>query len=405
MSGLETAIRNALERSDRADPNVRERIYHSARQALQAGLQKQQITDLQIINAQETRLEEVILQIESEEAERNARGAPEFSVDPDLDLTPSRAGSAPAGPALGGQTRETASASDGGNRGGDLGGIRPEPMRDAPAEPLRAEPEADRLVASQKRNVPHKRRRGIFARKPKPVKAAAMAGDAPKVPGEKRKPRRRSLIARLFIYLIFFTFLGVGLWWAYSAGVFMSYAERDKSVPNPPASIQEEDFNGAPTTALDPKQGFSSDWLEIYGHDVKARVSPGPQASAETVAMADGPALRITSSTPDTAGDVAIEVPADVLRELAGKTSTLAMTLQAVGDQSVQLAVRCDFSSLGDCSRHRVTATQERSDTLFRLTFDRGLAPTQPGRIFINSDILGGKQPVLVYSIRVLPGQ
>ncbi|MGO7623917.1 regulator, partial [Rhizobium ruizarguesonis] len=41
MSGLETAIRNALENSDRDNPEVRGRIYKSARQALEAGLRKQ----------------------------------------------------------------------------------------------------------------------------------------------------------------------------------------------------------------------------------------------------------------------------------------------------------------------------------------------------------------------------
>jgi hypothetical protein len=90
---------------------------------------------------------------------------------------------------------------------------------------------------------------------------------------------------------------------------------------------------------------------------------------------------------------------------LGGKTSTIALTLQAAGDNGVQLAVRCDFASLGTCTRHRVMALQEKSDTLFRVTFDRTLAPTQPGRIFINSDILGSRQPVLLYSVRILPGQ
>lgn len=408
MSGLETAIRNALERSDRADPNVRARIYHSARQALQAGLQKQQITDLQIINAQETRLEEVILQIESEETAHATADEPELSVEPDLNLAPGAVSPAAhaSGPSLGGQTRETPSSE---SHQGDLGGVRPESRTESRTEqahePMRAEPHADRLVPSPQRSVPQKRRRGLFSRKEKSAKAEAKADIAPQVPGEKRKRRKRGLISRLFIYLIFFTFIGVGLWWAYTAGVFMSYAERDKSVPNPPASVQEEDFTGAPTTALDPSQGFSSEWLEIFGHNTKARVSPGPQASADTVEMADGPALRITSATADTAGDVAIEVPSEVLRQLAGKTSTIAVTLQAAGDKSVQLAIRCDFSSLGDCSRHRVTATQERSDTLFRVTFDKTLAPTQPGRIFINSDILGGKQPVILFSIRALAGQ
>ncbi|MCY1310482.1 hypothetical protein D9M70_606760 [compost metagenome] len=56
MSGLETAIRNALERSDRASAETRARIYQSARQALEAGLQKQGIEDVNVIAQQRHRL-------------------------------------------------------------------------------------------------------------------------------------------------------------------------------------------------------------------------------------------------------------------------------------------------------------------------------------------------------------
>ncbi|MHC2416358.1 hypothetical protein ACVMB2_000210 [Sinorhizobium meliloti] len=60
MSGLETAIRNALERSDRSNAEIRARIYQSARQALENGLQKQQIEDPEVISVQRQRLEAVI---------------------------------------------------------------------------------------------------------------------------------------------------------------------------------------------------------------------------------------------------------------------------------------------------------------------------------------------------------
>lgn len=398
MSGLETAIRNALSRSDRSDPNVRERIYHSARQALDAGLKKQEITDPVVIANQQSRLEELILQIESEEANSQLGQADEMLVDAPAPVGTARAGSAAEMPddtpvRVGGQTRDEVGPAESASAAGDLGGMR-------------AEPAEDRLAPPPGKHVPLKREpRGLFRRKQKVGKAPKRQERAPQVPGEKRPKRRRGLFSRLFIYVIFFTFIGMGLWWAYSAGLFMSYAERDTSVPNPPASVQEEDYTGAPTTALDPTQGFSSDWLEIYGAGSKAKVTPGPQATAEVVEMAGGPALKITSATPEADGDVAIEVSPDILRQIAGKTSTIALTLQASGDESVQLALRCDFSTLGGCARHRLMAEQERSDTLFRVTFDRGLAPTQPGRIFINSDILGGRHPVLIYSVRVLPGQ
>ena len=82
MSGLETAIRSALERSDRANPEIRARIYQSARQALEAGLRKQDITDVNVVAAQRQRLEATIREIEAEERIRPAQAIP---VAPELD--------------------------------------------------------------------------------------------------------------------------------------------------------------------------------------------------------------------------------------------------------------------------------------------------------------------------------
>ena len=76
MSGLETAIRSALDRSDRANPEIRARIYQSARQALEAGLRKQDITDVNVVAAQRQRLEATIREIEVEERGRPAQAAP-----------------------------------------------------------------------------------------------------------------------------------------------------------------------------------------------------------------------------------------------------------------------------------------------------------------------------------------
>ncbi len=67
MSGLETAIRNALDRSDRGNPETRARIYQSARLALESGLRKQDVTDPEIVSQQRQRLETIIHAIETEE--------------------------------------------------------------------------------------------------------------------------------------------------------------------------------------------------------------------------------------------------------------------------------------------------------------------------------------------------
>nr|WP_289852110.1 hypothetical protein [Rhizobium sp. SSA_523] len=432
---METAIRNALERSERDDPQVRARIYQSARQALKAGLQKQDITDPQIVDSQQRRLEDKIREIELEERQRAAEQKAALAAVPagrsdgrsdgradaqDLagqgrfddghlraDIAPPVASTLSAGAdetgRLGGQTRDS--------QGGGNAGVDPSALSGALGG-MRADAASDRLVApgdarSDKSSAagPARRRWSRKARRDDRAAGPANSDHAPQVPGEKRKRRRRGLISRLFISVTLLSFLALASWWAFTSGLFLTDAQRDTSVPNPPPSVQEEDFSGHAGEVFNPQQGFSADWIEVYAPDGKVEVRPGQDASTEIVAMADGPALRITSRSPGETGDVAIPVSVDVLRELSGKTSTIALTLQAVGDTAVQLAVRCDFSSLGTCSRHRVMSMQERADSLFRVTFDRSLAPTQPGRLYVNSDILGGSKPILLYSIRVLPGQ
>jgi hypothetical protein len=81
------------------------------------------------------------------------------------------------------------------------------------------------------------------------------------------------------------------------------------------------------------------------------------------------------------------------------------LTIQSAANQPSQVSVRCDFGSLGTCSRHRFTATQEKLDALFRVTFDRSIAPNSPGRLIFNSGIQGTDRPVFIYSVRALPGQ
>lgn len=86
MSGLETAIRNALARSERANAEVRARIYQSARHALEAGLRKQEINDPETMAAQRHRLEATIREIETEERARLAAAESAVRAEPLVEL-------------------------------------------------------------------------------------------------------------------------------------------------------------------------------------------------------------------------------------------------------------------------------------------------------------------------------
>lgn len=382
MSGLETAIRNALEKSDRSNAEVRARIYQSSRQALEAGLRKQGIDDPQVVSQQRQRLESLIHLIENEERNRlldrveqqlrppvpESPAQDDHSVDP-VSQTPHHDNMA-VEPELRGETRD----------------VRPGAAAAAP-EPLNAT-----------------RRNG---KPPKRGSSAADASLAFRPEGAVGRRKRRGLFARLFIYVTLLAFIGFGAWWVYSSGLLLSPEQRDTSVPNPPAQVQAEDFNGTePAPSLSAGRGFSDDWVEVFNAERgSSGVSAGPRANVENIATPAGKAIRVTSRSVAQDGAVSVEVPVEVMRDMAGKSSTISITLQSSSDRQTQVSVSCNFATLGDCARHRFTATAERADMLLNATFERSLSPNAPGKIFINSDIDGSGRPINLYSVRILPGQ
>ncbi|MGP4805835.1 hypothetical protein ACSV5G_18850 [Agrobacterium cavarae] len=404
MSGLETAIRNALEKSDRSNAEVRARIYQSSRQALEAGLRKQGIDDQTVVAQQRQRLENLIHAIETEERNRlldvvedHVRRETQRAAPPVVE-PPAVAQSAPAvaAPSIAPARRHEDEVQ---------GAAMPveAPVR---AEP-RSEPASEPPEMSDFRAERSDEDLGRMTSAAGPSFEASSLAFKPERAAKGR--RKKGIITRLFIWFTLLTFIGLGGWWVYSSGLLLSPAQRDTSVPNPPPSVESEDFDGRqspqePTLAAG--RGFSDAWQEVFNADRgNAGLQPGSLSKVENVATGGGKAVRVTSQSADAAGNIAITVPAEVLREMAGKSSTISITLQSGSNGQSQVSVSCDFGTLGDCSRHRFTATQERADMLINVSFDRTMAPNAPGRIFINSDIDGTARPINLYSVRILPGQ
>ncbi len=382
VSGLETAIRHALERSDRTNSETRARIYQSARNALEAGLRKQDVHDPEVIAQQRHRLEAIIHGIEQEE--RNALKAQAAVVSPVRrdEVAPAPSVEIDDGAHLPPEGRADVSDSgidpvvdDG------LAGLRPERRANArtdEAAPVAAEPQAGKRV--------------------KAAKAAPAA-----------KPRRRKRGSFLSFVMVVTTlgaaFLGGG-WWVDTSGLLKTPAERDTSVANPPSTIQSEDFDGgAGLKTLGSQSGFTGDWIDVFTPAEMAKVSVEGRAAADPVTDEGGQRVRITSSSADQDGNVRIEIPTAILEQISGKTSTVALSVQADSGKQTQFSVECDFASLGDCGRHRFTVNEEKSDMLFKVTFDRSLAPSSPGHILINSDVMGTGNSLNIYAVRVLPGR
>ena len=416
MSGLETAIRSALDRSDRANPEIRARIYQSARQALEAGLRKQDITDINVVSAQRQRLEATIRQIETEE---RVRPAEEISVSPQLDVphvspaVPRPAAGQPA------QQHEPVMSVRGETRNPSLS-----VHASAPVEPETVEPAAPESDFGDMRAGPADHLGADSAIRPATAAAPAAARTMnfkPERAAVRRKPRK--FFSRLLVFCILLAFLGVGAWWIKTSGVFMSAAQRDTSVRNPPAHVDSQDFSGSNSdedtsgdgdssgpanpglATIDPQNSFSEEWVAILKPTDASKVTAGAQAKAENISENEGPAVRLTSLSSGADGAASVQVPINVLQQMAGKPSTIALTLQSTSDTPTQITVECDFGSLGSCGRHRFTVSRQKTDALFQVRYDRSLAPTSPGRLIINSDVDGKARGINVYAIRVLPGQ
>jgi len=387
VSGLETAIRHALDRSDRTSAETRAKIYQSARNALEAGLRKQDVHDTEVIAQQRHRLEAVIHAIETEE--RAALKAQAASlVPPPVHPDDAHAGNDrrheaadDAGMMLSARRDPEAQAAL--SRDHSLDGLRPERFDEtAPAVPSAAVP-VEKLAGKRlkERRVP--------------VSASA-------------KPRRRRgrFLSFVMVVVTLGAAFGAAVWWAQTSGLLKSAAERDTSVANPPATVQSEDFDGSQgLTTLGSQSGFTGDWIEVFNPTEISGITPRSRATVDPVSDEAGPRVRVTSATADADGDVLIEVPVAVLEQLSGKTSTVALTVRSGADKPTQFSVECEFASLGDCGRHRFTVNDEKVDMLFKVTFDRSLAPSEPGRILINSDVAGSGQGLSLFAIRILPGQ
>ncbi|MBY5329847.1 regulator [Rhizobium leguminosarum] len=394
MSGLETAIRTALENSDRDNPEVRARIYQSARQALEAGLRKQDITDTEVVSHHRHRLESTIHAIEGEERDRlhPRQRPPEVPVPPVVEMPAPPVHQAEAdafdGPVVSGETRTPEVM-----HRGDESSL--DDVHAGDTDHLAAAPVGEERLARGQRATNMDFR---------PERAAG-----------RRKPRK--FFSRLLVWCVLLAFIGIGAWWAHTSGLLMTAAERDTSVANPPASTQPEDFTGNDDSAgnagshtdqpvtIDPQNSFSADWIPLFKPEDADKIQSGPRARTEKITENDGPAVRLISESGAADGNISISVPPSVLQQLAGKSSTIALTLQSTTDEPTQITVECNFQTLGNCARHRFNVTREKSDALLQVKFDRSLAPNSPGTLTINSDLDGKARGINLFAIRILPGQ
>ena len=440
MTGMEAAIRGALEKAGIPGAQARRKIYDSARGALDRSLERQGIADQAQIDEHRRKLEVLIAGIEAEWTPAGEMTA--------QDVTAAQAPVAPV--AI--QPVSPVSRDTGSTRAapkGDLLSSWPEPVWPEGSQPEVAPKDPSPSLDSPRRDpatsaappvsatslsqrpaaasvgeanldfapdaglhmtaTPAAADRGLSAERPPHVPAptvgearAQRSAKKVKAPKQPKPKRRRGAFASMFSAAVMLSFLGIGVWWLIDSGVLMTAEERNTGVPNPPPSLSRDDFSGGPQS-LNPGSGFSGEWSNVYTPGRDGAAQARGNASAELIEQEGGNVLRITSRSADANGEVLIPLGAEVMQALAGRKSVLALTVRTDSADTTQIYVKCEFSVLGECGRHRFDVTYDTQDILFNLDYDRALAPNEGGNLVINSDIAGTGKAIDLVAVRIRP--
>jgi hypothetical protein len=419
LDAIEKAIRNAFEKGNADDRAFREKVYRSAFAALDRALQANPNLTVEAAINRRKAMQAKITEIESEF--QQAAPAATTATEPPADAAPESA----AGRSSPEQTVGIGSEPTVGNA--------PEPAIDRAPEPTASEPPVTGASAGAGETPfevsvePERRDRAEpSARAPEvsldwrvePRDAAPTPNisdaRAPVLPGDavaevapdrdERRARRRLPFAQIFLAATVLAAIGIGGWWAFQTGLLKTPAERDTTVPNPPATVESEDFiPEAEAPPLLPGQADAErDWITVFSPDNAAQVAAPADTSAEVMEDDSGSFLRIRSGESGSA--IVFDVGQGILEQVAGKKATFNIVARAEEGQETEMSVDCNFGELGDCGRRRYAVGYQQGDYLFELDFPDA-NPGSGGTIAINSDFSNQGKAVDIYEIRVSVAQ
>ncbi len=393
MTGLDAAIREAIDRAGARDAAARELVYQSARQALESGLARHRDLDRETADEQRRRFDELVRRIEAEKVAQDApaanapaapepRAFPPHADDPDADDPVEPFAMEPIDPpdATFGSPTARMAVPDAGRPSGP-----PEPVA-RPADPfdgLQAEVRAERRPT--KKEIRRNERK-----------------EAGRKRGERRRPRTAArVMSAIFLLVSVIAFGALALWFVNASGLLGT------TVTAGGGASSFRKFDSASSGAapgLMTEDSFGKAWTPIFAPGKSGEVSPGPAAHVEKVTDERGGALRLTSTTAGPDGDLRIRVPADLMDRMAGKTSVIALNVRAVGGRPTQIAIECAFSALGDCSRRRFDVAAEMTDVVMKLGFSKGAPPRKAGYLLLNTDVEGKGRSIDLFAVGLRDG-
>jgi hypothetical protein len=380
LDPIEKAIRSAFEKGNAEDKAFRESIYRKAFAALDRALQANSNLTVEAAIARRKLLQAKIVEIETEFLPTPAP-APSAIPTPVPQAPPKSASPEPVAepdPLAGAVQMRMAP------------GVAPEVRIDSPS------PRKEQSLPGNLTGI------DVAADRRPPAAEVPVLDTYVEVrpdPDTGRGRRRRPL-AVFFIVASLLALLGMGFLFAYQTGLFLTPAERDTSVPNPPNTGEAEDFipenEEPPVLSGQPEE--EREWITIFNPSDTSSVSAPTGTTAQAQQDESGSFLRMRSG--DSGAGVVFDVGQDVLEKIAGKRATFDIIARAGDGQDTQMAVDCDFGELGDCGRKRYAVGYERADFLFELDMP-AVQPGAGGAIAIISDFANGGKSVDIYEIRV----
>lgn len=361
MDAIEKAIRNAFEKGNVEDRAFREKVYRSAFAALDRALQANPNLTVEAAINRRKGLQASIATIEAEFVSRVEQPSAEGGHGLD-DVRPGR---------LPGEEAGVAPTISPGERGHG-------------AAPRVETPSIERIS-------------------PEPLLADDVAVEGERNEKRARRPFRIPF-TRLFVAATIFATVAIGGWWALQTGILKTPAERDTRVPNPPQTVQDEDYipenEAAPIRPgeADPNR----DWIRVFSPSDASAVTAPTGTTAEVMEDASGSFLRIRSGESGSA--ILFDVGQGVLEQVAGKSATFDIVARAEEGKETEMSVDCNFGELGDCGRKRYAVGYEQGDYLFEVDFTDRQAGGG-GTIAINSDFANEGNAVDIYEIRVSVSQ
>ena len=398
MAGFEDLIRGALIKQGTTTPESRERVYNSARQALDRMLADETKFSPEVANAQRTKLETAISEIDAGYAKAEVSKAAEPATPVRLEI-PEDTPPAPSDAS----DRDLSTAAPKVEHGvaptPDIAAQRPAkpapPVESIP-KPARQEPQFDARAPTGNVGVdvpppvpPGKKKEAPAKEEPAPATVADYTGDALK----ERKP-----YAKLLLWTIIIVGIAAAIWWAITFGPAMIEEKLGGRVANPQPTLE--------SGAFIPNQEDGNGWVTVFLPDANAAdvVTTGAGA-AELQVNGEQSVMRMASPSRETKDNLLIKIPRGIMSELRGQAGTFELIVQATEAETQEFVMYCQFGAMGTCGRKRFTATANLEPIIFDVLInDAELGENEDAYLAINTDFENKGRSLDIFAIRLRIG-